>query len=484
MNKTRDLSFTIKKYINTVLVVIPFAVSWFAYYEPITRTMESRQVTVLMLVVYTFGFYWLCHRMDGFRPSTAPLDELIFNQLISVAVTDFFAFILIWMLSVHFPYLLPGILAFLAQCAIVPIICSYRYHSFFKNHPPHKAIVIKGARRAVDKLIKNNDLENRFDIQAIYDIRDVLPNLDVLDGVEAVFLFGIHSHDRNVVLKECTYRGIQLYIMPRVGDLMMSATEDMHMLHLPILRSKRYNPTLEYRAVKRLADLIFSSVTLVLLSPLFLAVSLAVKSDGGPVFYKQVRLTKDGKKFNILKFRSMCVDAEKYSGAVLSAGEDDPRITKVGRIIRALRLDELPQLLNILKGEMTIVGPRPERPEIAAEYEKKLPEFALRLQTKAGLTGYAQVYGKYNSLPYDKLLMDLFYIAHPSVFQDMKIILQTLKILFDKESTEGGDPEAEESNVSPEAVVRDALKDELEMDAAEPEIGAARRQEEAKAAHA
>ena len=168
-----------------------------------------------------------------------------------------------------------------------------------------------------------------------------------------------------------------------------------------------------------------------------LVIALAVKRDGGSALYKQTRLTKDGKRFEILKFRSMCVDAEKFSGAVLSSGEDDPRITKVGRFIRACRLDELPQLINILKGDMSLVGPRPERPELASEYEKTLPEFALRLQVKAGLTGYAQVYGKYNTEPYDKLLMDLIYIARMGVLEDLCIMLGTLKILTSKDSTEG-----------------------------------------------
>ena len=165
--------------------------------------------------------------------------------------------------------------------------------------------------------------------------------------------------------------------------------------------------------------------------------AIAVKSDGGPALYKQKRLTQNGKEFYILKFRSMRVDAEKDGVARLSTGDKDDRITKVGRIIRAIRFDELPQIFNILKGDMSIVGPRPERPEISAEYEKDMPEFRLRLQAKAGLTGYAQVYGKYNTSPYDKLLMDLMYIAKPSIIEDLKICLFTVKILFEKESTEG-----------------------------------------------
>jgi lipopolysaccharide/colanic/teichoic acid biosynthesis glycosyltransferase len=199
-----------------------------------------------------------------------------------------------------------------------------------------------------------------------------------------------------------------------------------------------YAVVLAYLLFKRLFDIAVAVVALVVLSPVMLITAAAVKlTDGGPVFYKQKRLTKNGKEFYVLKFRSMRQDAEKDGVARLSTGDADPRITPVGRVIRKLRIDELPQLFNILGGSMSIVGPRPERPEIAAQYAEELPEFNLRLQAKAGLTGYAQVYGKYNTTPYNKLQMDLMYIAHPSFFEDLRIIFATIKILFLPESTEG-----------------------------------------------
>jgi lipopolysaccharide/colanic/teichoic acid biosynthesis glycosyltransferase len=209
------------------------------------------------------------------------------------------------------------------------------------------------------------------------------------------------------------------------------------MFHLPVLRVNRYSPLFEYLFLKRFFDIVLSLIAIVILSPFMIVTALAIKSDGGPALYKQVRLTKDRKEFNVLKFRSMRIDAEKDGVARLSSGDDDPRITKVGKIIRKIRFDELPQLFNILLGDMSIVGPRPERPEIAELYEKEMPEFALRLQAKAGLTGYAQVYGKYNTTPYDKLQMDLMYIAHPSLIEDLRICFATVKILFMTESTEG-----------------------------------------------
>ena len=170
-----------------------------------------------------------------------------------------------------------------------------------------------------------------------------------------------------------------------------------------------------------------------------ITVAIAIKlEDRGPVFYRQERVTKDGRLFSILKFRSMIVDAEK-DGQSIPAAEDDPRITKVGKVIRAMRVDELPQILNILRGDMSIVGPRPERTEHVEKYSKEIPEFEYRLKVKGGLTGYAQIYGKYNTNAYDKLRMDLMYIENYSILLDIKLILMTVQTMFKKESTEGFD---------------------------------------------
>ena len=255
--------------------------------------------------------------------------------------------------------------------------------------------------------------------------------------MDTVFLSGIHSHERNIILKYCMYQDIQVYVIPRIGDVIMGGAKKVHMFHLPMLRIDRYRPIPEYTIAKRAFDILLSGIAIVIASPFMLVTAIAIKSDGGPALYKQKRLTKDGKEFNVLKFRSMRVDAEKDGVARLSTGDKDDRITPVGKVIRKIRFDELPQLFNILRGDMSIVGPRPERPEIARQYEEEMPEFRLRLQAKAGLTGYAQVYGKYNTTPYDKLLMDLTYIGTPSLWEDFKICLATVKILFMPESTEG-----------------------------------------------
>jgi lipopolysaccharide/colanic/teichoic acid biosynthesis glycosyltransferase len=234
------------------------------------------------------------------------------------------------------------------------------------------------------------------------------------------------------------YNDKLVYMIPRVGDVIMSSAQQVHLFHLPMMRTGRYRPNPEYVILKRLFDIVSSALGLIVLSPLFLVIAVIIKaSDKGPVFYKQERLTKDGKRFMIHKFRSMRVDAEKDGIPRLSSGVYDDRITPVGRFIRRYRIDELPQLFDILTGNLSVVGPRPERPEIAEEYMKEMPEFQLRLQAKAGLTGYAQIYGKYNTTPYDKLQLDLMYIAHPSFAEDIRICFATIRILFKPSSTEG-----------------------------------------------
>ena len=189
---------------------------------------------------------------------------------------------------------------------------------------------------------------------------------------------------------------------------------------------------------KRAMDIAIGLAGCILASPVMFVIAAAIKLyDGGPVLYSQERITKNGKPFQIYKFRSMIVESEKR-GARLASSHDD-RITPVGKVIRRLHVDELPQLFNVLVGDMSFVGPRPEREEITKEYEQSIPQFRFRLKVKAGLTGYAQVYGQYNTVPYDKLKLDLTYIENYSLWLDLKLILLTVKILFQKEKSEGVD---------------------------------------------
>lgn len=261
---------------------------------------------------------------------------------------------------------------------------------------------------------------------------------DKLHGYEAVFVAGVNSRCRNGILKYCKEYNVRGFFLPHVGDVIMQEAVHIQSFDSPVLCVNRKVLNPEYAIAKRVFDFVSSLIVIILASPFMAFTAIAIKLyDGGPAIYKQVRLTKDSREFEIYKFRSMRIDAEKDGVARLSTGDNDDRITPIGKIIRKCRMDELPQLFNILKGDMSLVGPRPERPEIAEQYYKTMPDFKLRLQVKAGLTGYAQIYGKYNTDPYEKLEFDLLYINNMSVLTDLELIFATFFILFSSESTAG-----------------------------------------------
>ena len=421
-------------------MTIPFVVCWMLYYQEKMWTQPFyRRGNWLMALLYILVYMVYGHIYDAFLVSLVRISELIYSQCLSAFITDAIMYIISWLLIRHLPAVWPLLIVFGAQIWFSAIWSTIVHQWYFNSFEAKQTVVVYDNREGVEQLLEEYGLDKKFHVKKVINTAECMQEkLENLSDTDVIFLCGVHSHERNVILKYCIANHISVYVIPRIGDVLMSGAKRMHMLHLPILMVERYNPRIEYLFIKRLFDVLLSGMALILLSPIFLITAIAVKvTDGGPVFYRQTRLTKDGKKFDVLKFRSMRIDAEKDGVARLSTGDKDDRITKVGHIIRKVRIDELPQLINILKGDMTIVGPRPERPEIAAQYEEILPEFALRLQVKAGLTGYAQVYGKYNTTPYDKLQMDLMYISKPSLLEDLRIIFATIKILFVPESTEG-----------------------------------------------
>lgn len=426
------------KLLNVLIMSLFFGIVWVNFYESkMSDPFFSRgnyYISLIFLIIYLV----LVRLYDGLAVSYIRIGELVYSQSLSAFISDFIMYLVIMLLVRDYTVNpLPLLVCFGCQIIFAVLWCYIVNHVFFAIFAKKKSIIVWDERKGIQRLVEEHGLDQKFDIRRKINVEDVLKNLSILDSYDCVFLSGIHSKNRNVIIKYCVEKGITSLIIPRVGDTLMASTHRMHILHLPVLRLERYNPTPEYLFIKRFFDIVVSLLAIIILSPFMIITALLVKSDGGPALYKQVRLTKDGREFKVLKFRSMKVDAEKDGVARLSTGENDDRITKVGHVIRAIRFDELPQLFNILKGDMTIVGPRPERPEIAKQYYEELPDFKLRLQCKAGLTGYAQVYGKYNTEPYDKLLMDLIYISKPSILEDLRIMFATVKILFMKDSTEG-----------------------------------------------
>lgn len=437
-NLFHDVSLRIAKIVNMLIMVVPFVYAWYAFYADKLYVTFFMRGHWLVILLYSLMYFVIGRIYDAFTISYNSKGEMIYSQALSLLEVNVFMYIVAWLLIRHAPAIVPVIVVYIVQIILSLLWANVSQSWYYKTFPANKTVVIWDMRKGITALIDEYNLTKKYKVVSDASADECISDLSILDDADTVFLVGVHSHDRNIIAKYCLMNNIEAFLIPRVGDLIISGAKRKQMFHLLMLKIERFNPPYEYLILKRLGDIILSLIAIVLFSPIILITAICIKlEDHGPVIYKQTRLTKDRKEFEIFKFRSMRTDAEKDGVARLSTGDNDDRITKVGRVIRKCRIDELPQLFNILKGDLTIVGPRAERPELAAEYEKDLPEFSLRLQAKAGLTGYAQVYGKYNTTPYDKLLMDLMYIANASIFEDIRIIFATVKILFMPESTEG-----------------------------------------------
>lgn len=415
-----------------------FAAAWFSFYQEIMRHPYYYWGNWVVVGLFAVAYTLFAHIYGGFQIKTSRRIELFYSLFIGSIFAELAIYSVICLLGYGLMNPLPllaswgcGLLAsFLWALAVVWIND--------RLFPPRRTYIIYDNEDAYEAMAELKKLKWKFQIMGSIHLSQGMDAIyEAIQCSEAVLLCGLSSSDRNTILKYCIEVDVQTYIRPKIGDILVSGSRRIYLMNMPVLHCTRSHPSFWYKLVSRLMDVIISSVALLVLSPVMLVTALAIRVyDGGPALYKQIRLTENGKEFNILKFRSMRTDAEK-DGVARLAGANDDRITPVGRVIRKFRLDELPQLINILKGEMAIVGPRPERPEIAEQYEREIPEFRLRLQVKAGLTGYAQVYGKYNTQPYDKLEMDLMYIANRSLLQDIWLMFATVKILFMSESTEG-----------------------------------------------
>ncbi|MBO4808479.1 MAG: exopolysaccharide biosynthesis polyprenyl glycosylphosphotransferase [Lachnospiraceae bacterium] len=306
---------------------------------------------------------------------------------------------------------------------------------------PRKLLLVSAERPIEDILKKFGSRKDKYTITKSMNISEGMEAIkaEILEPgkYDGIIIWDVPASPRNNLLKFCYGKKIRIYTMPKISDVILRGSEQLHLFDTPVLLTREYDLKIEQRFMKRAIDLIIAFIALIPGIPIMILTALAVKLyDGGPILYKQIRCTKDMREFKILKFRSMRIDAEK-DGVARLASKGDSRITPVGKVIRAIRFDELPQLFNIIKGDMSFIGPRPERPEIIAQYLETMPEFILRTRVRAGLAGYAQVYGKYNTTPYDKLKLDLFYIDNYSVLLDLRLLLLTLKILATPDSTEG-----------------------------------------------
>ena len=425
--------------VNILLMAGIFAFVWYYYYSSTMYVMTFyRKGHFAITGLFALILFFFSYMYGGLKIGQLRRIEVMLSQYLSLFFANIFIYIVICLLA--FRAVNPGaiIIAMAVQMIVSTIwnfIIIYFYNRIFQ---PWKILLIYGERPAADLVYK---VEARRDKYAIYDAVNIDEGIDVIKekmkDFQAVIIGDISAVKRNDMLKYCYANRIRAYVIPKISDIILMGADKIHVFDSPFLLSKGYALSFDQRFWKRALDLIIAIPMLIAASPFMLITAAAIKLyDKGPVFYKQVRCTIHEKEFYIYKFRSMIVNAES-DGVAMLARENDKRITPIGRFIRAARIDELPQLFNVIKGDMSFVGPRPERPEIMREYCEEMPEFTFRTRVKAGLTGYAQVYGKYNTTPYDKLKLDLFYIENYSLWTDIKLILMTVKTVLKKEATEG-----------------------------------------------
>ena len=441
-----------KRVTNTARAVIIlwniglFAAVWLKFYNG--RTFQTYYVYggIVSILIYCFIYAGLCNIYKGFRIASSSITEITLSQFFSFGIADLILYVESVLIRNRYITFLPGLTAVAAQLVGTAIItlCAKRY--FMIHVKPQKTLLLMGtsvimaeADRFVDRML--HKYPHLFDFRYMeYEMSNPTVINAAMDDCETVILYGLSAIQRRKFIERCIDEHKTFYFTPGVEDILMQGCSARHLLDTPLMK---YDYTYEDERklhAKRAFDLAFGIFFFVITCPVMALVALAIKlDDGGPVFFRQKRCTRDGKVFEILKFRSMIKDADRRG--VMPTVSGDPRITRVGQFIRRYRLDELPQIINILRGDMSFVGPRPERVEHVSMYMRELPEFRYRMKVTAGLTGYAQIFGKYNTSAADKLKLDLLYIENQSMLLDLRLILLTAKIMFLGESTEGFEAE-------------------------------------------
>ncbi len=393
---------------------------------------------VFIAAVYLMMLLLASSMYGGLKVGSFRMIELTLSQGFATLVTNILFYAIICLLAYRMPTIIPLFIGMIVQCFAVGIwiiASTLVYRALF---PPVDVLLIYGGNTQDVIIDRFRTRRHQFTVTRSMSVEEGIEDIcSEIGRHDAVMLWDIPDQIRNTIFKSCYEKDVDIYVGPKIMDIVLKGSQNLHLFDTPLLYTKSDPIEAEQRLIKRLFDMIFAFIMIVITSPIMLITAICVKAcDGGSVFYKQVRCTKGNREFEIIKFRSMIEEAESDGKARL-ASKNDSRITPVGRVIRKLRIDELPQLFNVIKGDMSFVGPRPERPEKIVEYTENMPEFSYRTKVVAGITGYAQVYGKYNTRPYDKLKLDLYYIENFSIWLDLRLLVLTVKTLFMIGSSEG-----------------------------------------------
>lgn len=427
-----------------IVISIAYYLTWIVFYNPYMRysPLYSNGV-ILLILIYGILYILFSNVYNGFKIGHLRIMDIIYAQATTLLIVNSITYVEVSLMDRRLLH--PGmfIVMSLLQFAMVVLWAYLSNRAFYRVFKPLKIVIFYKSiepKNIIHKLKKRID---NFNVQTIMNVRDVDDSIiEAISNHEAVVLCDLETTLRNQILMVCYNQQIPVYLVPDVSDIIIGSSAWIHLLDTPLFFSENNYISLEQSILKRMNDIVLASCLLILTFPLFLLFSMIIKlSDGGAVFYKQDRITQHDRVFKIIKFRSMIMQAETMNQPQLAC-KHDVRITPFGRFMRKTRLDELPQLINILLGDMSFVGPRPERPELVERYVTAFPAFRYRTRVKAGLTGYAQIMGKYNTEIQDKLKLDLMYIENFSLLLDLKIIFATLKWIItpaSEESSEGFD---------------------------------------------
>ena len=436
LHKFESTLWLVIKFLLYFLLLLTFIIVHGKENIGLTRLSRTMGTTVFVFVIVGLLLLSVYGTYDVGRRKSKPI---IYSLSLAVVCTDVVAYLQVMIMrantDIH-EFRLRGIelliLTMVIQIAII-IVFTYTGNAlFFAIHEPEKCCVITSCQESLDVIAYAIcRFRKQYKITSVVDYRcsDIEP---YIEKAETVFVYDIPAERRLMIMRLCYKHKVNVYFNPYLEDIMEVNAKHYVLDDVYLFNKNNKTLTMEQRIFKRLLDIGLSLLLGILTSPLWICGAVAVKLyDGGPVFFKQKRATIHGRVFDVYKLRTMKTNVENYS-----AKKDDDRITKPGKILRRTRIDELPQLLNVLRGDMTCVGPRPEMLENVQSYTEELPEFRYRLRVKAGLTGYAQISGKYNTTPRDKLIMDMMYIEQFSILRDIQLILQTAVVLLKSDSTE------------------------------------------------
>ncbi len=469
MNLILKFEKTVFLILKLTIIVLVFSIFFSCFSIQIPQLITINRTSIISMTIFFISILNLIKIFGGFKIGQTQFNELKNTLILGTILADLITYLTTVFMGVSYiqyiefstkfssplqkpsfsiflkhyflnrilPSLLLLILVILIQIICLNVWLKYIQKLYFKFNPPKNSIIIfKNESDLIpitSKIIKNLNMWKltcfiRFDNENV---------VKLIKKNEVVFFINVPKLERSTLLDLCYKFDKTIYIYPDITDVLIHSFSKFMIDDSMMLSSNNFNLNFEQAFFKRLTDIVFATLILIITSPIMLLAAILIKlNDGGPIFFKQKRLTKNNKEFNLLKFRSMKLNAEEETGVTL-AKQNDIRITSVGKFLRRFRIDELPQLINILIGDLSLVGPRPERSEYFEKFESYLPEFKYRLKVKAGLTGLAQIAGKYNTNPKDKLTLDLIYIQKYSIWLDIKIILRTLIVFLKSDSTEG-----------------------------------------------